>query len=124
MKTADFTLLQLSTLRIYLHHGQRVPRASMWEKLLGKNLAHAILKEAKKAALSQAVLYPIQGGYLRDSALVYAHSEALPAKMPVCIELVDEPHRLQAFLQQHQSLLQGVHTILENPQTYQLIQRG
>lgn len=121
MKNADFTLLHLSTVRIYLHHGQRVPTASMWEKLLGKNLAHAILTEAKKAALSQAILYPIQAGFLRNSALIHAQSEAVPPKMPVCIELVDEPERLKDFLHQHQTLLKDTHTILENPQTYQLI---
>lgn len=121
MQNADFTLLHLSTVRIYLHHGQRVPAATIWEKLLGKNLAHAILSEAKKAALTQAIQYPVQAGFLRDSALIHAQSEAVPLKMPVCVELVDQPKRLHAFLHQHRTLLTGVHIILENPQTYQLI---
>lgn len=122
MKNVDFTLLNLSTVRIYLHHGQRVPPATFWEKLLGKNLAHALLVEAKKAGLSQAILYPIQAGFLRDSALIHAQSEAVPLKMPVCIELVDQPERLRAFLHQHRTLLKNTHVMLENPQTYQLIQ--
>ncbi|AUD05376.1 DUF190 domain-containing protein [Spirosoma pollinicola] len=124
MRTSDFTLLNLSTVRIYLHHGQRVPTDSMWEKLLGKNLAHAILKEAKLAGLKQAILYPIRAGFLRDAELVFTHAEATPRQMPVCIELVDEPQTLKDFIQQHQRLLTNTHVILENPQTYQLIQRA
>ena len=94
MGNTDFTLLRLATLRIYLETGQGIPGLTFWQRLWGNNLTNFILKKAKHSGMRQAIMFRVRAGFLKDSKLVFATTEIVPAKLPICIEIADEPQEL------------------------------
>ena len=121
MKDADFILMNLGTIRIYLLQSQNIPADTFWKKLFPENVSRAILKAAKQSGISQAILYPVKAGFLQGSGLVFDQSEVSPLQLPVCIELAGAGQQLKQFIDEHQHLLKYARTILENTQAYEVL---
>ncbi|SKC19654.1 DUF190 domain-containing protein [Dyadobacter psychrophilus] len=121
MENTDFILLRQTTLRIYLGTGQGIPGLTFWQRLWRNNLANFILKKAKESGIRQAIMFPVRAGFLKDTKLVFATTEIVPPRLPVCIEVTGEPQQLASFIGLNDDLLKNTFMVLENPDTYQIV---
>ena len=102
----------LSIVRIYFRHGQKVNEASFWKRLTSHNLGHFLLKKAKQDNIYQASIFTAKAGYLQGDQISVDISEIPPHKNPVCLELLDTEINLKNFLTNNKDLLLETHVIL------------
>lgn len=103
---------EVTALRLYLPQGARAKPTKLWHHLSAPALSHHLLKAAKRADISQALLISVHAGYLAGSKLSHQHPESAPAHHPLCIELVDTEEKLRNFLLSHAHELGHVRSIL------------
>ena len=101
-----------TVLRLYFQHGTPVAGRQGWRRLLGKSLAHELLRAAKALNIEQAIAFNVTAGYLRGDVLHHGQAEHIAPKHPQCVELIDSPDQIARFLEQNQSLLTQVRVLL------------
>ena len=103
-----------TVLRLYFQHGAPVSGRQGWRRLLGRPLAHELLKAAKAQGIEQAIAFNVTAGYLAGDALHNSHHEHMPLQHPQCVELVDHPDQIAAFLARNEALLTQVRVLLRD----------
>ena len=103
-----------TVLRLYFQHGAPVSGRQGWRRLLGRPLAHELLEAAKAQDIEQAIAFNVTAGYLAGDALHHGHHEHMPLKHPQCVELIDHPDKIAAFLEHNQPLLAQVRVLLRD----------
>lgn len=116
----DEKFKDISIVKIYFRYGQRATGQTFWQRLWSNSLGQVLLKKAKEMNINQANIFTAKSGYLAKDNISFNISEMPPSKNPVCLELVDNAEKLQAFLTQNKSLLKEAEVILINNHCYQL----
>lgn len=101
-----------AALRLYFPVSARAAATRFWHRLSAPALAQHLLTAAKKSGIRQAILHPIQAGYLKGQQLTHHHPEVVSMKHPQCVELVDSESRLREFLHDHAAELHKVEAVL------------
>ncbi|KZE33553.1 uncharacterized protein DUF190 [Crenobacter luteus] len=105
-------MTQLSALRLYFPQSAKAKPARFWQRLVAPSLATYLLRHAHRAGIRQAVLHKVFAGYLPGGQVQHYASDTPPARLPNCLELIDEEARLQAFLCAHADHLAEVRAVL------------
>ena len=103
---------ELTAVRLYFPLSARGKGTRFWHRLTAPGLGHHLLRAAKRAHIQQAVMLPVDSGYLPGDKLQHDQVEGRPAKLPQCVELIDTESKLRRFLHDHQTDLEGVRVIL------------
>lgn len=103
---------QLTTLRLYFHHGAKVHGKTRWHKLTAPLLHWHLPRLAKEFGIQQAVLHRVHIGYLKGDDLHHDHHEVTPHRLPQCLELIDQEEKLREFVAVHRADLKHVRIIL------------
>lgn len=108
----DFTMNNLTVLRLYFCASRAVKHGSWWRRMLPQPLGVHLLKRAKSIGIEQALLHRIIGGYLKDQSLVFEGSAEIPTDtLPQCLELVGEDDLLKRYLADNKELLGNVRVL-------------
>jgi hypothetical protein len=102
----------LAALRLYFPSGAKARATRLWHHLSAPALAHHLLRVAKKGGIAQAMLHPIQAGYLPGQRLSHSHPELTDMRHPQCLELLDTEPLLRHFMQEHAEELRKVHAVM------------
>lgn len=103
---------QIIALRLYFPTLAKAKRTRFWHHLSAPDLAHYLLKVAKKANIRQAMLHQISSAYLPGERLSHHHPELTNMRHPQCLELLDTEERLRDFMTEHAEELHKVHAVL------------
>jgi PII-like signaling protein len=103
---------QLTSLRLYFPLSARAKATRFWHRLSAPTLGHHLLQCARRARIEQAVMHPVQSGYLPGEKMRHHHADATPSRLPQCIELIDTENRLRKFLHDHAEELREVRAVL------------
>lgn len=103
----------LAALRLYFPFSTKAGRPTrFWHRLTAPALADHLLAMARRSRIAQAMLHPVERGYLPGAALSQRHPELTGMRHPHCLELLDTEQRLRDFLADHAEELRKVHAVL------------
>lgn len=97
----------LGKLQIYLKPKDKVKRAGFMNRLTAKSLYKEVVQCAKNDQLMNASVYQTHSGYSMHGKITTAHVELDNADLVLCVELIDEKHKLEDFCKKHAELLKG-----------------
>lgn len=115
---------QLAVLRLYFHAEFVVAEGSFLRRIFPRPLGRYLLTKAQEAGIEQAILHPVFGGFLRGDRLAFGHSDVVPAKLPQCLELIDDPEILRKFVELNQRHLTEVRMVMLRGETLELDLEG
>ncbi len=115
-------LNDISIVKIYFRYGQQAKGQTFWQRLWNNNLGQLLLKKAKELNINQAAIFTAKSGYLQGDNISSNISEIPSNKNPVCLELVDNPDKLQTYLADNKTLLADTNVILLNNKSFQVAQ--
>ncbi len=98
---------ELGELRIYLTQADKHPRPGLRGRWFPLPLARVLVDRAHAFGILQATTHTSGYGYVLGGAVRARHLEIESGQLALCVELLDERARLQAFCQRHQALLRG-----------------
>lgn len=101
-----------TALRLYFPISARASATRFWHRLSAPALAHHLINAARRSGIQQAVLHPIQSGYLKGEKLTHHHPEVTSMRHPQCVELIDSESALRKFLHDHAAELHKVRAVL------------
>lgn len=102
----------LTALRLYFPQAARAKPTRFWHRLAAPALSHRLITAAKRAGIQQALVHNVNAGFLPGQKLSHRHIETVPARHPLCIELIDSEERLRDFLRHHAEELHHVRAVL------------
>ena len=105
---------EIGKLKIYLKQSETVKREKLLHVLFPKNTYSKVLEEAKRANIRNAHIYRTHATYEQGGNIVHHHVETGDAGLVVCLELVAEKEKLEAFVTAHKELLKNK-TIIYKP---------
>jgi len=105
--------MNVTILRFYMPLAAKMKHPkSFWQKLFGGSLGHYLVRRAKEEGIKQAIVQRSEAGYLKDEKLVFDQVEAVPPRLPLCVELVDEEVKLRAFISKNKAELTDCRAVL------------
>jgi hypothetical protein len=88
----------MCALRIYFRGGSCAIAKGFWQRLFGASLTTHLLRRALEAGVTHAALNRGETGYATGATTLFVGgTEACPAAMPVCLELVARKETLERF---------------------------
>ena len=97
----------LGKIQIFIKPKDKIKGVSLLERLLPKQIYREILRNAKQDGLMMASVYQTHSGFALNDKIQVAHSEYDNANLALCVELIDEKHKLEAFCLKNTALLKG-----------------
>ncbi|TCK83642.1 DUF190 domain-containing protein [Albibacterium bauzanense] len=97
----------LGKLQIYVKPKEKVQATSIINSLRSRQLYKELVKYAKEDQLMNASVYQTHHGYSMHGKINTMHVELGNQDLAVCIELIDQRQKLEAFCQKHAELLRG-----------------
>jgi PII-like signaling protein len=98
---------KIGKLRIYLKTGETVKSDKTIHRFFPKSKYRHILEEAKKAGIMNAHIYNTHAAYERGGKVHHTQFEGDNSGLTVCLELVDEREKLEAFFKTHRNMLRN-----------------
>lgn len=98
---------KLGKLRIYLATDETVKSASLLHKIFPKNKYRQIVIEAKKDGIMNASVFNTHFGYSNNGKIQQMSAETGNSGLTICIELIDNRDKLEAFFCKHKGILKG-----------------
>ena len=93
-----------SMLHIYLRMGDNKKAKTFWGRFFENSLSHFLVEAGLKAGAHHALLNTASIGFVKGAGGVsYDVSEAPPATLPICIELVAPKATLKTFIKDQAS---------------------
>lgn len=94
-------------IQIYLKPGDKIPGTGFMSRFTGRQLYREIVQYAKDDHLMNASVYQTHIGYSMHGKISVAHVELDNSDLSICVELIDERHKLEDFCRKHAELLKG-----------------
>lgn len=107
MKKPEIIEKSLGKMQIYLKPKDKIKKAGFMGLLNPKQLYRELVKYAKEDDLMNASVYQTHSGYSLHGKISTAHIELPNSDLTLCLELIDEKQKLEAFCQKHAELLTG-----------------
>jgi PII-like signaling protein len=98
---------KMGKLRIFLKSGETVKGEKLLHKLFPKNKYRKIMDEAKKSGIKNAHIYHTHAAYESGGKVSHHSAEGDNGSLTVCLELVDEREKLEAFFITHKAMLKN-----------------
>lgn len=97
----------LGKLQIFIKPKERVKGQSIMQRLQPKQTYRELIKFAKEDKLLHASVYQTHSGFSLNEPIRTAHVELDNTDLALCVELIDEKQRLEAFCVKHAAMLSG-----------------
>lgn len=107
MKELEIIEKSLGKIQIYMKPKDKVKGAGFISRLTSRQLYREVIQFAKEDHLMNASVYQTHSGYSLHGKISTAHVELDNADLALCVELIDEKHKLEAFCLKHAELLKG-----------------
>lgn len=107
MKNHHIVSREIGKVRIYLTPRDRLPAAGFWDKLNAKPVYREIIKAAKQEGIVNAAAFSTHYGFTRGGKVETQGAEMPNPNLTLCVELIDEKEKLEAFCRKHGALLGG-----------------
>lgn len=110
----------LGKLQIYVKPKDKVEPTGLIHRLHSRQLYRELVKLAKDDQLMNASVYRTHHGYSMHGRIQASHVELENSELTMCIELVDEKPKLEAFCTKHAGLLQDKMIIFKAVEVWQI----
>ncbi len=107
MKEPEIIEKSLGKIQIYLKPKDKVKRTGFISRFTSKQLYREIIQYAKDDQLMNASVYQTHSGYSFYGKITTAHVELDNADLVLCVELIDEKYKLEAFCKKYVEFLKG-----------------
>jgi PII-like signaling protein len=97
----------LGKIQIYIKPKDKLQGSGFMHRLQPRQLYREIVKYAKEDQLMNASVYQTHSGYSMHGDISKHHVELDNRDLALCIELIDQKHKLEAFCIKHAELLKG-----------------
>lgn len=97
----------LGKIQIYLKPKDRIKGSTFLQRLQPKQLYRELVRSAKEDGLLNASVYQTHSGFSLNDPVRMAHVELDNSDLALCVELIDEKQKLEAFCTKHAALLKG-----------------
>ncbi|TZF81720.1 DUF190 domain-containing protein [Pedobacter sp. BS3] len=97
----------LGKLQIYVKPMEKIQATGFIHRLKSRQLYRELVKYAKHDHLMNASVYQTHHGYSMHGKINTGNVELANQDLFVCVELIDEKQKLEAFCQKHAGLLKG-----------------
>ncbi|QNF31198.1 DUF190 domain-containing protein (plasmid) [Adhaeribacter swui] len=97
----------LGKIQIFIKPKDKLKEDSLIRRLLPKQIYREIVKNARQDGLMMASVYQSHSGFALNDKIRVAHPEYDNADLALCVELMDEKHKLEAFCLKNVALLKG-----------------
>lgn len=106
-KQAEIIEKALGKLQIYVKPKDKVEAVNFIDGLRARALYIELVKYAKEDGLMNASVFQTHHGYSMHSKIATNHVEIPNRDLYLCIELIDEKTKLEAYCKKHHELLKG-----------------
>ncbi len=115
---------ELGKIRIYLTPRDRVAAKGLWDRLNPRPIYREIIDAAKKDDLQSAVAFATHYGFSNGSKVQTQSLESANSHLTLCIEIIDQKDRLEAFCRHHGVLLQGKTIVYKHVEHWAVHEKG
>lgn len=105
--TEQISVTKIGKLRIYMAIKETVKSKSLLRKIFPKSKYLKIMQEAKASGIMNAHVFNTHAAVQRGGKLSHHSAEGDTSGLTVCVELVDEKHKLQQFFKTHNGVLKN-----------------
>jgi PII-like signaling protein len=106
MKTTIKTK-ELGKLKVYMTRNDKITSEKLIGKLFPKNALNQIVQAAKNQGILTANVFHTYAGFTKNGNIHTRHQEYESGHLPVCLELIDEREKLEAFFKEHHAIFKG-----------------
>lgn len=106
-KEATIIEISLGKLQIYVKPKDKIEAMNFVHSLRSRSLYRELVKYAKEDSLMNASVFQTHHGYSMHGKISTAHVEIPNQDLYLCIELIDEKVKLEAYCKKHRDLLKG-----------------
>lgn len=103
--TDEIKISKIGKLRIYLKTGEAIESKSLLRKIFPKSKYQQIMQEAKEAHIMNAHVFHTHAAVQKGGDIARHSIEGDTSGLTVCIELVDNKQKLEAFFKTHKELM-------------------
>lgn len=97
----------LGKLQIYVEPRDKIEATGLMNRLRSRQLYRELVKYEKEEDLMSASVYQTQHGYSLRGKIRSSNVEVGNINLSLCVELIDEKHKLEAFCKKHAKVLKG-----------------
>lgn len=120
MSKTDIIEQAFGKLQIYIQPKEKVQAENLMHRLRSRQLYREIVKYAKEDHLINASVYQTQHGYSLHGKISSRHVELANEELCMCVELIDEKEKLEAFCLKHAGLLKGKMIVFKPVEFWQI----
>ncbi|KAA8485570.1 PII-like signaling protein [Arcticibacter tournemirensis] len=107
-------------LQIYVQPKEKVQAENLLHRLRSRQLYRELVKYAKDDHLINATVYQTHHGYSLHGKISGHHVELANEDLAMCVELIDEKSKLEAFCEKHAALLKGKMIVFKAVEFWQI----
>ncbi len=101
----NISVSKIGKLRIYMKTGEAIKSKNLLRKMFPKTKYLKIMEEAKASGIMNAHVFHTHAAVQNGGKMAYHSIEGDTSGLTVCIELVDERNKLEAFFKTHEEIL-------------------
>ena len=103
----EISTQEMGKIRIYVTPREKTAAEGLWQKLNAKPLYRTLINAAKKDGLRNAAAFMTHYGFSNHGAVQAYGVEAPNPDLTLCVEIIDQKNKLEAFCREHGDLLKG-----------------
>ena len=103
--TEEMKITKIGKLRIYMTTGEAVKSKTLLRKIFPKTKYLKIMQEAKASGIMNAHVFHTHAAVQKGGKMTHHSVEGDTSGLTVCVELVDDRNKLQAFFKTHKDIL-------------------
>jgi len=107
-------------IQIYIKPKEKVQAENILHRLRSRQLYRELVKYAKEDHLINASVYQTHHGYSLHGKISSHHVELANEDLSMCVELIDEKQKLEAFCIKHAELLRGKMIVFKPVEFWQI----